>query len=344
MRALFRVDSGLGIGGGHLFRCLVLADELARRGWRCAFACRPHEGALSAEVAARGHELRQLAAPCAQAAAAEARHEAWIGADLEQDAAETRALVSDFRPDWLVADHYGLDARWEASARAGTSSALLVVDDLADRPHACDVLLDQNLWPDAERRYDGLLPEDCRTLLGPRFALLRGRDRTQEDVDPPSRVVLAFFGAEDPTGECSKLAAAWQARYGGEQASALELRIIAGRLNRDLARLEALAGRMEGAVRADLGSGSGDRARARALRHRRRRRLDLGEAGHGLRVVDRGSRRESARPRGASHRTRHRAPRRFGRRDHGGGLSTVPPPDRGFRAPRRTSCLPPVDL
>ena len=48
----------------------------------------------------------------------------------------------------------------------------MVIDDLADRPHDCDLLLDQNLGH-AAADYDGLVPERCTRLVGPRYALLR---------------------------------------------------------------------------------------------------------------------------------------------------------------------------
>ena len=87
-----------------------------------------------------------------------------------QDAAETRAALGE-GPDWLVMDHYAFDARWQGAARpAGTR--LMVIDDLADRPHDCDLLLDQNLGHEAGD-YDGLVPEACTRLIGPRYALLR---------------------------------------------------------------------------------------------------------------------------------------------------------------------------
>ncbi|MEE4299204.1 MAG: UDP-2,4-diacetamido-2,4,6-trideoxy-beta-L-altropyranose hydrolase, partial [Pseudomonadales bacterium] len=241
MRALFRVDSGRKIGGGHLFRCLVLADELAHRGASCAFACRPHEGALLDAVKARGHDVHALSHARDVSCGVEADHGGWIGARPEEDAAETVELLERVRADWLVVDHYGLDARWEQSVRKRFDVRALVIDDLADRPHDCEVLLDQNLWPDAAERYDGLVPAQCRRLLGPRYALLRGSGRARCAPLPPCGTALAFFGAEDPTGECRKLVSAWLALYGDRADAPVRLRVVAGLLNRDRAWLEEQA-------------------------------------------------------------------------------------------------------
>ena len=75
---------------------------------------------------------------------AEATYEKWLGVDSQRDADDTQTLISGLALDWLVIDHYGLDAIWEHSLRP-TCGQLMVVDDLTNRDHAGDVLLDQNL-------------------------------------------------------------------------------------------------------------------------------------------------------------------------------------------------------
>ena len=97
--------------------------------------------------------------------------------------------------DWLVVDHYGIDARWERAMRPSARS-ILAIDDLADRSHDCDVLLDQNLQRSGAARYQGLVPEQCRKLLGPRFALLRPefRDGAVRERTEEVRRINVFFG------------------------------------------------------------------------------------------------------------------------------------------------------
>lgn len=102
-------------------------------------------------------------------------------------------------PDSAV-DHYALDARWE-SAMASLCGQVMVIDDLADRQHACQVLLDQNHYRDMRTRYHGKVPEKCRLLLGPRYALLREEFRElRAKVKPRSgkvQRILMFFGGVD---------------------------------------------------------------------------------------------------------------------------------------------------
>jgi len=155
-------------------RCLTLADALRSRGALCQFICREHPGNLLDVVRQRGFTavaLPRTQYPAAADTAADPPHAAWVGAAWEADAQQTLAALGTARPDWLVVDHYGLDERWE-SAVGPHCGNVLVIDDLADRPHACNLLLDQNLGREPQS-YAALLPASEGLLIGPRFALLR---------------------------------------------------------------------------------------------------------------------------------------------------------------------------
>ncbi|PWR24045.1 UDP-2,4-diacetamido-2,4,6-trideoxy-beta-L-altropyranose hydrolase [Zavarzinia compransoris] len=171
MKVAFRADAAVEIGTGHVMRCLTLADALARAGAACLFVCRDLPGHLLPAIEARGHAVHLLpAAGDFVPRAGDPPHAAWAATPWERDAAETAAALASFAPDLIVLDHYAFDARWEGVAAAGRR--LLVIDDLADRPHRAEILLDQTLGRRA-RDYDGLLPAATLRLLGPAFALLR---------------------------------------------------------------------------------------------------------------------------------------------------------------------------
>jgi UDP-2,4-diacetamido-2,4,6-trideoxy-beta-L-altropyranose hydrolase len=194
VRAAFRVDASLHIGIGHLSRCLTLADALRARGVGTRFVCRHLTEAGAAMIGARGHELAQL--PAGSAAAPHG----WLGVAPEEDAAQSAALLAPERWDWLVIDHYALDARWERQLR-GAAAQLLVIDDLDDRPHDCDLLLDQNLHAAGDARYADKVPGGVRRLLGPHYALLRGEFREARSRAPPRehgvrRILLSFGGTD----------------------------------------------------------------------------------------------------------------------------------------------------
>ena len=178
MKIAFRTDASLQIGSGHVMRCLTLADSLIAIGASCRFICREHSGHLLELIRQRGHEAIGLPATISSGSTAavmadetKLAHAAWLGTDWRNDAAETLNALQGELTDWLVVDHYALDARWEHVLRPACRK-LMVIDDLADRDHDCDLLLDQNLGRQRQD-YASLVPSQCRVLTGPQYALLR---------------------------------------------------------------------------------------------------------------------------------------------------------------------------
>lgn len=169
MRVAFRTDASLEIGTGHVMRCLTLADTLTAKGAQCEFICREHIGHLMEHICGKGYAVHSL--PMGSDADTDRIHSAWLGATQAQDVQACAPILDALKPDWLVVDHYALDARWE-SAMASHCGQLMVIDDLADRPHACQLLLDQTFGRDADD-YRPLVPNDCTLLCGSSYALLR---------------------------------------------------------------------------------------------------------------------------------------------------------------------------
>ncbi len=169
MNVAFRVDASLDMGTGHVMRCLTLARALREQGHVCLFISREHVGNLNALIGSEGFSLHAL--PIGLAQDGDLDHSHWLGASQAEDAAACQAPVAAWRPDWLVVDHYSLDHRWETQVTP-EGCRLLAIDDLADRGHVCDLLLDQNLGRRADD-YRVLVPDNCALLLGPCNALLR---------------------------------------------------------------------------------------------------------------------------------------------------------------------------
>jgi UDP-2,4-diacetamido-2,4,6-trideoxy-beta-L-altropyranose hydrolase len=203
MRVAFRADASTGLGSGHVMRSLTLAEALVRGGASVRFVSRENDGNLCDLVAARGIPVERL--PVRQG---EARlDDSWLGGSWEVDARQTKAALAA-GVDWLVVDHYGIDERWERALRDVTQR-IMVIDDLADRPHDCDLLLDQNLATDAVERYAGKVPVEALLLLGPRYALLQPdyaqlRDRAAGRSGPVRRILVSFGGGDvmNLTGRC----------------------------------------------------------------------------------------------------------------------------------------------
>lgn len=200
MLAVFRVDASQHIGTGHVMRCLTLAAELQRRGAEIGFVCRAMKGDLTETVRDNGLPVMVLPPGQGVVATGGPAHAAWLESDWQIDAGETKAALGDARPDWIVIDHYAIDARWEGALR-GYCGRIMAVDDLADRHHDCDLLLDQTYNRMAED-YRGWTPPGCHILTGARYALLKPRfgelrDQVLPRRDGPARHVMVSFGGVD---------------------------------------------------------------------------------------------------------------------------------------------------
>ncbi len=169
MNVTFRSDASIQIGTGHVMRCLTLADALALKGVQCTFICREHDGNLIEHIRRKGHGVYVL--PLGYGADTDLVHGAWLGATQAQDIQACLPVLAELQPEWLVVDHYALDARWEFEA-SKICTKLIVIDDLADRAHVCNLLLDQTFRRDA-KDYQALVPEACTLLCGSNYALLR---------------------------------------------------------------------------------------------------------------------------------------------------------------------------
>lgn len=202
LRVAFRVEASARIGTGHLMRCLTLADALARRGAACHFLARDW-GPQRGLVLSRGHEAVTLPAWSSAGAPApdpEAPpHADWLGGPWQEDAEQTRLQLARIGAGWLVVDHYALTAAWERAVRSGTRY-LVVIDDLADRPHDCDLLLDANAHAEPAQRYRHRVNPAARCLFGPRYALLRDEFLQARKTQPPPpqrRSLFIGFGGAD---------------------------------------------------------------------------------------------------------------------------------------------------
>ena len=203
MRVAFRTDSSLQIGTGHAVRCLTLADALSERGAQCRFICRAHEGHLINLIVQRGYHVDTPPMPVGETlnSGPDVAHSSWLGVDWAIDAQQTKHFLGDAGLDWLIVDHYALDYRWELALRS-VSRRIMVIDDIANRRHDCDLLLDQNYGSSSER-YLGLVPAECAQLHGPEFALLqpvyaKRRVERRDRSGKIERVLVYFSGGADP--------------------------------------------------------------------------------------------------------------------------------------------------
>jgi UDP-2,4-diacetamido-2,4,6-trideoxy-beta-L-altropyranose hydrolase len=210
-RVVVRVDASTEMGMGHLMRCLSLARELADASASVFFLLRSHAARLTGLIEGEGHSVQLLPDPHRRPdmpVAEGTAYATWLPTSWQNDAEQTLEAISRIGPiDWLIVDHYALDARWERMQRKW-APRILAIDDLADRNHDCDILLDQNLALDIGHRYHDRLPASCLSLLGPSHALLRREFASRREALPArsGKVgrILVCYGGSDPGNETAK--------------------------------------------------------------------------------------------------------------------------------------------
>ena len=191
-------------------RCLTLANALGESGAEVTFVAAAMPEALGERIAAAGHRLARIASSPEMQRDGAKWEEPPLSTEAQRaDAEATRRAAG--QADWLIVDHYLLNARWHSAGRS-FADQLLVIDDLANRPCDCDILLDQTYGRSAAD-YRELVPDGARILAGATYALLRpefARERPaaldRRKVGGPVRRILVSMGIADPDGITARVA------------------------------------------------------------------------------------------------------------------------------------------
>lgn len=201
-----RVDAGTKIGTGHVIRCFALAKNLKREFNNIFFISNQIAGNLSGFLEKKGFKTYFVKGYTH----IEDSRLRYIEKKkiLEEDAEQCIEIIKLHmdKKCWLVIDHYGIDEKWEKKLRVYVEK-IIVIDDLANRRHDCDLLIEQNLYRNMDRCYEKLIPPKCIRLLGPKYALLRSefkKFRKKLKRKNTLRRLLISFGGSDLTNETSK--------------------------------------------------------------------------------------------------------------------------------------------
>lgn len=179
-KVLFCFDASRFIGGGHAYRCLALAEALYELGWEILIAS-------SSSVEKQFDQIYKFN---------------FIEIDFQSNFSINNLINNIEYLDLVVIDHYQLDINFEIKFK-DISKNILVIDDLANRHHFCNYLIDQTLGRKLSD-YNHLVPINCKLLLGSSFCLLRKQfkcERNKIDFDDRCKKlknVLISFGASDP--------------------------------------------------------------------------------------------------------------------------------------------------
>ncbi|MFT9819922.1 UDP-2,4-diacetamido-2,4,6-trideoxy-beta-L-altropyranose hydrolase [Lysinibacillus sp. NPDC056185] len=194
----FKVDASIQIGSGHVMRCITLANQLKDKGMNITFITRDLKGNMNKYIA-KHFSIRVL--PKIEIEDSWQ----WISDNWQQDVVETIDVLDGMVFDLFVVDHYAIDFKWEKRIRPYTRE-IMVIDDLANREHDCDILLDQNFYSNMNDRYNKLVPKHCKKYLGPNNALLREEFIKEVYLNyNKNNNILISFGGSDPTGETLKV-------------------------------------------------------------------------------------------------------------------------------------------
>ncbi len=183
-------------------RCLNLAKHLKKSTNNISFICRDHVGNLNDLIINSGFEVLSLPinvnSNINSSDNKNTDYSNLLGVSQKQDALDTISVIGDSHSDMIIVDHYSLDIYWEKALRK-YAKKIMVIDDLANRKHDCDIVLNQNFFLQNSNLYLNKTPKHCVRLLGPKFALLGNEYRLAKQKLSKHRgrvnKVLIYFGS-----------------------------------------------------------------------------------------------------------------------------------------------------
>lgn len=181
-RIIMRADARPELGGGHITRCLALADAARFRGADVAFACNPGASAVVPRLDDCGFPVL-----------------------VARDSGEL-PVPSEWngRADAAIIDLYDSTVEDERGYRA-IAGCVAAYEDLPERIHDCDLLIDQSLGASAAQ-YAGRIGVDTTLLLGPQYYAAREEFITARPAalarrqTPELRRILISMGLTDVRG------------------------------------------------------------------------------------------------------------------------------------------------
>lgn len=205
MNVVIRVDASTRMGTGHVMRCLAIATRLRESGSSVTFISRRVKGDLIDYIRCREFEIKELPLADAEINDSECYTETLAGS-VQLDAGQSVQAMGQKPVDWLIVDHYGIDRTWQVRVRPFVRR-IMVVDDLANRSHDCELLLDQSADGERALAYRRLIGEQPTLLIGPNYALMHESFATMRPYSlkrrrtENARRVLVFFGGGDIRNE-----------------------------------------------------------------------------------------------------------------------------------------------
>ena len=205
MNVVFRVDASVHIGTGHVIRCLTLAIKLRKFGINSTFFCKDFPGNINELIIHNAFQLTILPSKLSECSAVTTREDVneysqWLGTSQLEDASNFVARLKGGEVDVVVVDSYAIGAQWESIVKL-VCRQLVVIDDLANRKHCCDILIDQTFGREGAD-YLNLVPTGTKLMLGSTYALIRDdfsiyRPSSYSRIGRRLKKILISFGGVD---------------------------------------------------------------------------------------------------------------------------------------------------
>lgn len=184
-----RTDAYFELGMGHLMRCVTLTEQLPINEFNVTYFI--SDRSKLARSVLDDKDLNVVVLPSFNIEEDDAN---WICEYLN------RAKI---KCDYVIVDHYSLGLKWETILEKNTNK-IVVIDDLANRQHNCDYLIDSALNRH-DSDYKSLCNPAVELLLGEQYAILKptillNRKQALEKRRTTTKIVsiLVSFGATDP--------------------------------------------------------------------------------------------------------------------------------------------------
>ncbi|MFC1540564.1 UDP-2,4-diacetamido-2,4,6-trideoxy-beta-L-altropyranose hydrolase [Candidatus Margulisiibacteriota bacterium] len=173
MRVIIRADSSPNIGGGHIMRCLALAQEFQVRGHVVIFMVKEYFDYQLERLKEEGFMVETVQPK-----------------NLEDDAKCLVKFAVDNECNWVILDGYHFVEKYQRIVKdAGLK--LLCIDDISDTKFVSDIVVNQNPFAQGAD-YD---TNGASLLMGSDYALLRDEFLVLDGLehqDPPRRIMISL--------------------------------------------------------------------------------------------------------------------------------------------------------
>lgn len=183
---IFRTDGNGTVGSGHVMRCLSIALALKRKGCRCCFVTA--DSNFQERIENNGFQVRVLDSDYK---------------DMEKELEQFTGILQQENPEMVVVDSYYVTRKYLEELKRYTKVSY--IDDLMDRAHPVDWLINYNIYARKEN-YVSLYKKEGMPLpklyLGTAYTPLRLEffNLPVRQIRRVCKDVLISTGGADPIG------------------------------------------------------------------------------------------------------------------------------------------------